>query len=233
MKTQQIEKTFVSMNKVLNEMAGELTNDLQSSKNAGDYEKLLNILEAQKIILTIESENKGFLKQAPQTQPRRAKKSTKTTTKATKTTTKATTGTKTDGKSKYEDDKYAVDTKTPHSLEEDFRFKRPHSFRFKRHYAKVTTWREMLVETCKYLYELDPKKFKAFADDESMQWGETHNFSTDKSKIRGPVLIGDSGVYVETIKDSIAVRQMIIKMLNKYDLKVESFKVYFSADYSK
>lgn len=224
MKTKQVEKTFESMTNVLNEMAGNLNDELQQNKNPEDYEKLMNVLEAQKIILTIEGQNTGFIKH----------ESKKETPKATKSTTKATKSTgKTTKKSRYEKDPFAVDVKEPHSLQEDFRHKRPHSFRFKRHYAKVSTWRELLVETCKYLYQLDPDKFKSFAEDHSMQWGETFNFSTDKTKIRGPVLIGDSGVYVETIKDSIAVRQMIIKMLKKYDLKVESFKVYFQADYSK
>lgn len=223
MKTQQIEKTFVSMNKVLTEMADNLNSKIHETKNVENYEKLVNILEAQKIILTIENENSGLIKKAP--------KKAKATKKVEVTNKK--TNTEVNKKSRYDDDKYAVDTKKPHSLKEDFRFKRPHSFRFKRHYAKVTTWRELLVETCKYLYEVNPEKFKSFAEDASMQWGETYNFSTDKTKIRGPVLIGDSGVYVETVKDSIAVRQMIIKMLTKYDLNVDNFKVYFSADYSK
>lgn len=129
-------------------------------------------------------------------------------------------------------DEYLIDSKVPYNLKEDFRFKRPHSYSMGKHRANVSTWKELLVSTCKYLYKLNPELFKSFASDQSMQWGSTFNFSENKDLLRGPEQIKESGVYVETNKDSIAVRQLIIKMLEKYNLDVSNFKVYLRADYT-
>lgn len=139
------------------------------------------------------------------------------------------------GKQKYLDNynEYAVDPEEPHSLEEDFRFKRPHAFSIGKYYDEASTWKEILIRTCEYLNKLNPEKFESFADDESMQWGETYNFSRDKDLIREPQLINGSKVYVEVAKGSIGARQMIIKMLGSYNIDIDNYKVYLRADYSE
>lgn len=130
-------------------------------------------------------------------------------------------------------DEYLVDTTIPHSLNEDFRFKRPFAFQLGDHYQNVSTWKDMLLLTCEHLNALNPKLFQTFTYDKAMKWGNTHKFSTDKELIRNPVEIGNTGVYVETSKDSIAVRQLIVRMLDKFQIKKGDYKVFLRADYTE
>lgn len=129
-------------------------------------------------------------------------------------------------------DEYSVDINEPHSLYEDFRHKRPYAFEMNGKMTKISTWREMLISTCNLLYKLNPKIFKSFVSDKSMSWGNTYNFAKDKSLLREATLVKGSRVYIETNKDSIAVRQLVIKMLKKYELDISEYKVYLRADYS-
>lgn len=135
-------------------------------------------------------------------------------------------------KEEVEYGEYKADESVPYTLNDNFKFKRPYKFKLENHAAEITTWKEMLVKTCEYLNELNPTLFESFASDKSMQWGETHNFSKDKDLLRGPVKIEGSEVYVETNKDSIAVRQIIAKMLSKYDINKDDYQVFLRADYT-
>lgn len=127
---------------------------------------------------------------------------------------------------------YEVNVNEPHNLNECFRFKRPFAFQLKNHYQKAHTWKELLVKTCTHLYYLHPDKFTLLTEGNSMQWGNTFNFSKVKKNIREPIIIGDSGIYIETAKDSTGTRQLIIKMLNAFDIDIEEYKVFLRADYS-
>lgn len=127
---------------------------------------------------------------------------------------------------------YEVNVNEPHGLDECFRFKRPFAFQLGNHYQKAHTWKELLIKTCSHLHQLNPEVFSSFAEDNSMQWGKTFNFSAEKNDIREPVIIGDSGIYVETAKDSMGTRQLVIKMLNAFNINLDEYKVYLRADYS-
>lgn len=203
---------FSSINIVLDDVLNDLISEAQVLQEKKDYNKVMNVVEIQKSISDAMSSYNNVI-----------------------------------GKLKLDDkleanvnvqlllnyDEYLVNTEEPHSLQEDFRHKRPHAFGIANHYAKISTWKEMLVATCEYLYKLNPEMFKSFVDDKDMHWGKTYNFSNDKKLLRTAKLIKGSKVYVETSKDSIAVRQLIIKMLEKYNLDNSDYKVYLRADYTE
>lgn len=127
---------------------------------------------------------------------------------------------------------YKADENVAYSLKDDFKFKRPYKFELENHTSEISTWKEMLIKTCEYLNSIDKKLFESFAEDKSMQWGDTHNFSKDPEMLRRPVKVTKSKVYVETSKDSIAVRQIVAKMLDKYNIDKEKYKVFIRADYT-
>lgn len=210
-----LEDKLSSVNVILKGVLTQLIDEAKGSKDDKDYEEVLNVIEAQKFIIDSVATNSVLIdllkiEKQPTSPP------------------------VVEGKIRYIDDydEYAVNTEEPHSLQEDFRFKRPHAFQIGKYYDEATTWKEMLIRTCEYLNKLDPEKFESFADDESMQWGETHNFSKNKDLIREPQLINGSKVYVEIAKGSIGARQMIIKMLGSYEIDIDDYKVYLRADYS-
>lgn len=215
----ELEDKFSSVNLVLNDILRDLIKQAQSLQENKDYKRVLNIVEVQKNINEAMTSTESIISKLRVNQKQVIEDDTNNQ--------------QDNDKDLSNYDEYLVDTSVPHNLKEDFRFKRPYAFSMKKHYVKVSTWKEMLIATCQYLYKKDPEKFQSFADDKSMQWGKTYNFSRDEKLLRTPVLIEDSGVFIETSKDSIAVRQLIIKMLERFGADIKDFKVFLRADYTK
>ena len=79
---------------------------------------------------------------------------------------------------------------------------------------------------------LDQERFVNFENDPTMRGRKTKLFSTNPANIRNPHKLQDSELYVETNLSANAMRNLIIKMLQKYNLKPSEFKVFLRADYS-
>ena len=126
---------------------------------------------------------------------------------------------------------YAVDSQVVHNLHEDFTYTRPAAFEFKDNRVEVRTWQQMLIKTCEMLMALD-RRFVNFENDPTMRGRKTKLFSTNPANIRNPHKLQDSELYVETNLSANAMRNLIIKMLQKYNLKPSEFKVFLRADYS-
>jgi len=126
---------------------------------------------------------------------------------------------------------YAVDSQIVHTLHEDFTYTRPAAFEFKDNRVEVRTWQQMLIKTCEMLMALD-RRFVNFENDPTMRGRKTKLFSTNPANIRSPHKLQDSELYVETNLSANSMRNLIIKMLQKYNLKPSEFKVFLRADYS-
>ncbi len=130
----------------------------------------------------------------------------------------------------YQD--YAVDSNVVHTLHEDFTYTRPAAFEFGSERVEVRTWRQMLIKTCEMLIALDQERFNDFKNDPNMQGRKKKIFSTNPANSRKPYKLKDSELYVETNQSANAIRNLIIKMLQKYNLRPSEFKVFLRADYS-
>ena len=208
-------------NELIRFVIDDLTEKSHTLQKEGNYEQALTIIKAQKELndfLNIQ-EVAPSKKQRNIRKPKQSRKS-----KESKSMNKRT--------SRQTLNDYEVDTSTPYGLDENFKFKRPHAFELKGHYMEAVTWKEILIGTCKVLYSIDPNKFSTFAEGDTMKWGGTFNFSKDKDVIREPAIIGDSGIYVESAKDSMGTRQLIIKMLDMFNIDHDEYKIYLRADYS-
>ena len=127
---------------------------------------------------------------------------------------------------------YAVDSQIVHTLHEDFTYTRPAAFEFKGNRVEVRTWQQMLIKTCEMLMALDRERFVNFENDPTMRGRKTKLFSTNPANIRNSHKLQDSELYVETNLSANSMRNLIIKMLQKYKLKPSEFKVFLRADYS-
>ncbi|WP_461569953.1 hypothetical protein [Thermincola ferriacetica] len=136
-------------------------------------------------------------------------------------------------KSIPEYDKYRVDTNIEFTLYEDFTHKRPFAFKIEGQKVTVNTWQEMLIKTVEILFKKDRAKMESFATDEEMNGRKMKYFSLqNKANMRKPVKISDVEFYVETNRSANSIRNSIIKMLQRYGLKITDFKIYLRADYS-
>lgn len=127
--------------------------------------------------------------------------------------------------------KYLVDNKAEHTLYENFTHIRPFGFKFNTTLIEVKTWQEMFLKTCEILLNKDEKKFLQFQDKVYMNGKKNKYFSTSEEVLRKPVNISGE-IYVETNLSSNSIRNIIVKMLKEYNIKINDFKIYFRADYT-
>lgn len=129
-------------------------------------------------------------------------------------------------------EQYTVDHSISHTLYENFTFKRPFAFEINDRKIEVKTWRDMLLETCEHLINIDSQTFEGFLSDPNMNGKKTRYFTLDGLDQRIPEKLKQLNIYVETNMGANSIRNLIVKMLSKYGIKIHLYKVYFRADYS-
>ena len=133
----------------------------------------------------------------------------------------------------YED--YQVDNQIEHNLYEDFTHKRPFSFKLLDRAYNVKTWKDMLLILCEELYNKDKNIFETMITKPSMQGKRRKNFSKNADELRekSRLKMNNSDIWLETNMSGNGIRNLIIKILKEYNLKVTDITVYFRADYSE
>ncbi|HBN83638.1 MAG TPA: hypothetical protein DDZ89_07310 [Clostridiales bacterium] len=125
-----------------------------------------------------------------------------------------------------------VDQNIPYTLYNDYTHKRPAGFEIFEIRHEVKDWKEMFVKTCEVLAEKDPNKFLTFVNDKSMRGKKLPYFCTESTGIRSPKKIKDTNVYVMTNMSANQIRNVVEKMLRKYEIKVNDYKIFLKADYT-
>lgn len=127
---------------------------------------------------------------------------------------------------------FIVDSNIPCGLYEDFTHKCPAAFSISGTKIEARQWKDVLILTCKALAKKDTQRFAGFVSDPTMQGKKVNYFSKSTEKMRKPVLIEDTGIYVETNMSSNQIRNVIAKVLRKFDLKVTDYNIFLRADYT-
>lgn len=129
-------------------------------------------------------------------------------------------------------EEYIVDNKVEHTLYENFKHIRPFGFKINNsELIEVKTWQEMLLKTCEMFISIDTEKFIKFENNKMMNGKKNKYFSVKSDGLRRPEKIADT-VYIETNMSGNSIRNLIVKILKEYDIKVSNYKVYFRADYT-
>ncbi len=126
---------------------------------------------------------------------------------------------------------YAVDSSIPHTLYEDFTHKKAVAFLFnnKRHPAK--DWKDVLLQTCDLLAEIDAAKFSEFINDPGMR-GRKISYFSKKHVDRKNAKMKNIDIYVWTNLSANSIRNLIRKLLKKFNIKLTNYYVYLRADYT-
>ena len=119
----------------------------------------------------------------------------------------------------------------PHTLGEDFTFKRPHGYVLDGTAAAgVTTWRRLYELACRQLHERDPACFRALpTNPDYVSKHGNRSFSPDPADLRSATLIGD-GVHAESNLSANSVRDMLTRLLATFELPPESLAIYLRQD---
>lgn len=126
-----------------------------------------------------------------------------------------------------------VDNNVEHTLYENFTHKRPYAFRMDDEQAFETrTWQEMLIKTSELLFNIDSEKFLSFEYTPGMNGKKVKYIATSSDGMRRPQPILDK-VFIETNMSGNGIRNLILKILKAYGVKVTDYKVYLRADYTE
>ena len=129
---------------------------------------------------------------------------------------------------------FLVDSKQEHTLYEDFTHTRPCAFKIEGTRVEIKDWKGVLVQTINYLAKKDPNIVRSFVDDSKMNGKKVIYFSRVKlPTMRAVVEIKSVNIYVATNLSANGIRNLLIKMLNKYNIKLSDYKIYLKADYSE
>lgn len=129
-------------------------------------------------------------------------------------------------------DSLRVDSDIPHTLYDDYTYKRPAGFELFGHRYDAKEWKDVLVQTCEILSLKEPRTFQSFANDKSMQGRKVSYFCNDPKAIRAPKKISGTDIYVMTNMSANQIRNVIEKILRRYNIKVNDYKIYLKADYT-
>lgn len=129
---------------------------------------------------------------------------------------------------------YLVDIEIEHNLYEDLTHKRPCAFKIEDTKVEIKDWKGALVQTINYLAKKNPSIVRSFVDDSKMNGKKVIYFSRVKlPTMRAAREIKSANIYVETNLSANGIRNLLIKMLNKYNIKLSDYKIYLKADYSE
>lgn len=94
-------------------------------------------------------------------------------------------------------------------------------------------WKSALIETINYLAVKDEAIVRSFVDNPKMNGKKRLYFS----KVKLPTMIAarkikKADIYIETNLSANGIRNLLIKILGKYNIGLSDYKIYLKANYS-
>lgn len=124
-----------------------------------------------------------------------------------------------------------LDQAIPHTLDENFTYKRPFGFILGDTAVKgLKTWKSLFLLVLDILQEIDKKKFSAlpqterFISNRGNPW-----FSTDQSKLRVAEKLS-AGLYVEVNLSANMIRNNMVELLEHFGLDPKAMTIYLRED---
>ena len=131
---------------------------------------------------------------------------------------------------------YAVDSTVPHSLYEDYRFTKACAFSINGQYYPAKNMRDVLVQTCSILAKMDINKLNSFVDDPTLKGRKVSYFGTKlviEDSTQKNERIPGTDIYVWVNLSCNHIRNILRKILKKYGINFNQYKIYLRADFSK
>jgi hypothetical protein len=125
----------------------------------------------------------------------------------------------------------ALNREEPHSIDEDFTFKRPHGFILDgRGTTGVATWSRAFVLICRELYRRDPEQFRRLPEDPVYISNRGHHsFSRDPGHMRKAQEIAD-GLFAEINLSANGLRDVIRSLLATFEIPKDRLQLFLRED---
>lgn len=124
----------------------------------------------------------------------------------------------------------ALDKKKPHTLTEDFKYKRPCGFILRGTPYTSKTWSELYIHLCTHLLNTDQKIFNSLENNQDHISNRNNKyFSSNPSDLRSPQKCGSS-IYVEMNLSANSIRDSIKRLLKTYNINHADIAIYLRED---
>lgn len=119
----------------------------------------------------------------------------------------------------------------PHSLGEDFTYKRPHGFILSGQAASgISTWQRLYELVCRLLFQRDAARFAALVDHPDFISNRGNRSVTrDRDALRSALEI-NNGLYVECNLSANGICDMLRRLLAAFEIDPGEFKIFLRQD---
>ena len=124
-----------------------------------------------------------------------------------------------------------LNRKEPHTLNEDFKYKRPYGFVLQdTPYKNKLTWSEIYLQICTHLQKENPSLFETLdSDPKHISNRNNKYFSKSPNELRSPQKCGPS-IHVEMNLSANQIRNSIKRLLNTYKIDYSELTIYLRED---
>jgi hypothetical protein len=125
----------------------------------------------------------------------------------------------------------ALNQEEPHSIDEDFTFKRPYGFILDGQATTgITTWRRVFELVCQQLQRRDPQRFAELPENPDFISNRGHpSFSQGTESLRTAWAISD-GLYAEVNLSANGIRDTIRRLLVTFDIPKDRLQLFLRED---
>jgi len=119
----------------------------------------------------------------------------------------------------------------PHSLDEDFTFKRPHGVIFQsKATTGITTWQRLYELILRHLYDADPDTLSALCGHPDFTTNRGNPmFTRDRDRLRKSMEIRD-GLYVESNLSANGIRDLLRRVLETIGIDTQDVQIFLRQD---
>ena len=119
----------------------------------------------------------------------------------------------------------------PHSIDEDFTYKRPHGFILDgQGTSGITTWRRLYELVCQQLQKRDPVRFRALPENpDYISNRGNRSFAPSSEELRSALLVGD-GIFAEINMSANMIRDQIRRLLATFEIPVAQLIIFLRQD---
>ncbi|MHB9044308.1 MAG: hypothetical protein ACYC35_00060 [Pirellulales bacterium] len=119
----------------------------------------------------------------------------------------------------------------PHSIDEDFTYKRPHGFILEGQATTgMTTWRRLFELVCQQLLLRSPDRFRALPDNTDYVSSRGHRgFNQNAEELRSASEIGE-GIFAEINLSANGLRDTLRRLLATFEIPAADLRLFLRED---
>ncbi len=119
----------------------------------------------------------------------------------------------------------------PHSIDEDFTYRRPHGFILDgQGTTGITTWRRLFELVCQQLLRRNPERFRALPDNPDFISSRGHRgFNRTAEELRSAAEIGE-GIFAEINLSANGLRDTLRRLLVTFEIPITDLRLFLRED---